>query len=41
MINSVQFLGARGMATITDSPLDKKVEMTHWEKVRAILGPSK
>ena len=22
------------MATVTDSPLDKKVEMTHWEKVR-------
>ena len=21
------------MATVTDSPLDKKVEMTHWEKV--------
>lgn len=30
----LQFLGSRGMATVTDSPLDKKVEMTHWEKVR-------
>ncbi|BCR83123.1 aconitate hydratase ACO1 [Aspergillus chevalieri] len=26
------FFGNRGMATVTDSPLDKKVEMTHWEK---------
>ncbi|KMU88030.1 aconitate hydratase [Coccidioides immitis H538.4] len=25
-------LGARGMATVADSPLDKKVEMTNWEK---------
>ncbi|EEP80597.1 aconitate hydratase [Uncinocarpus reesii 1704] len=25
-------LGARGMATVGDSPLDKKVEMTNWEK---------
>ena len=25
------------MATVTDSPLDKKVEMTHWEKVRGSI----
>ena len=24
------------MATVTDDPLDKKVEMTNWEQVRSI-----
>ncbi|KAI1913975.1 Aconitate hydratase mitochondrial [Ophidiomyces ophidiicola] len=29
---SLQLLGARGMATVSDNPLDKKVEMNNWEK---------
>ncbi|PYH84224.1 hypothetical protein BO82DRAFT_352202 [Aspergillus uvarum CBS 121591] len=29
----LQFLGTRGLATVSDSPLDKKVEMTNLEKV--------
>lgn len=28
------------MATVTDSPLDKKVEMTHWEKVCLFVLPT-
>jgi hypothetical protein len=26
----------RGLATVVDSPLDKKVEMTNWEKVSGV-----
>ena len=28
-----QLARSRTMATVTDAPLDKKVEMTNWEKV--------
>ena len=30
-----QSLRVRGYATVSDAPLDKKVEMTNWEKVRS------
>jgi len=29
----LQLLGSRNLATVADAPLDKKVEMTNWEKV--------
>jgi hypothetical protein len=33
-----QFPKIRTLATVSDAPLDKKVEMTNWEKVW-LLGP--
>jgi hypothetical protein len=29
---TLQLIGARGLATVNDAPLNKKVEMTNWEK---------
>ena len=31
----LQLSRPRTMATVTDDPLDKKVEMTNWEQVRS------
>ncbi|KAL9623837.1 MAG: hypothetical protein Q9160_001828 [Pyrenula sp. 1 TL-2023] len=33
LLTMLQLPGTRTLATVTDSPLDKKVEMTNWEKV--------
>lgn len=33
LLQASQLSRARGLATVTDDPLDKKVEMTNWEKV--------
>ena len=35
-----QLARSRAFATVTDDPLDKKVEMTNWEKVRLSLCTS-
>ena len=37
MITISQFARHRNFATVTDDPLDKKVEMTNWERVSSRL----
>lgn len=34
--NRLQLSRTRAYATVSDAPLDKKVEMTNWEKVSSI-----
>jgi hypothetical protein len=36
----LQVRPSRALATVSDSPLDKKVEMTNWEKVRQNASPA-
>jgi hypothetical protein len=34
----LQLIGARGLATVGDAPLDKKVEMNNWEKASSLFA---
>jgi hypothetical protein len=35
-VQDLQVRPTRALATVSDAPLDKKVEMTNWEKVHEI-----